>query len=328
MSKAIVVSKPGGPEVFQMQNFKLNSKLGPDDILIKHTHIGVNYIDVYYRSGLYPINNKQAIPGVEAVGVVEDFGDNVQGLRKGSKIIYFTPEAGAYCDRRIIHQQYAVSLPGDIREDVACATYMKAMTAHMLLLRVLVITREHTILIHSAAGAVGQIMCQWARHLGATVIGTVGSPERVSLARKAGAQFVIDRSSEDVVRKVMEYTKNVGVNVAYDSVGKDTFTQTIQSLTYLGMAVSYGQSSGPVPPFDLALLAHRSNFLTRPSVFTYKGYKMEVILTATEIFELLRRGVLNVPIAKRFPFSVEGVRQLHQDLQGRKLSGSCVIEVQ
>jgi NADPH2:quinone reductase len=271
-----------------------------NEVRIKHTAIGVNYIDVYHRTGVYPLAAPH-IPGIEAAGVVEEVGSDVIDFAPGERVIYGTSASGgAYATHNNIPAKDVIKLPNDLPDEDVLTLFMKGMTVHMLLCRVYFVMPENTILIHAAAGGVGTYMCQWAKFIGAKVIGTVSSPEKAVWAENNGCDYVINTTSEDIVKRVMEITNGKGVPVVYDSVGRATFQQSIDCLAPLGLLVSYGQSSGAVPPVDLSIFAKKSLFFTRPTVFNYKSERNELLMTAMEIFEGMRQGVLKPRISHKF----------------------------
>ncbi len=323
MSKAIVVNKPGGPEVLRMKEVPLRP-LGPNDVLVRHTAIGINYIDVYQRTGLYSMD-ANGVPGVEAVGVVEAVGEKVEGFTVGSRVGYATTPYGAYCDKRVVHHKYLVAIPNYINDEVAAASLMKGMTAHYLLFRTFTVTNQHTIIIHAAAGGVGQFLCRWAKHIGAKVIATVGSEAKVQVAQSCGADHVICLAKQNLVDEVEKITHGDGVVVVYDGIGKDTYKQSLECLMPLGLFVSYGQSSGPIENFDMSLLSRNSLYMTRPSIFVYKSHRAELVLSANEVFLMIQKGVLKPVINKKYRFTEADIQQAHIDLEGRKGMGSNII---
>ena len=293
------------------------------EVRVKHTAIGVNYIDVYHRTGLYPLP-APGIPGVEATGIVEECGAGVEGFSRGDRVVYGTaPHAGAYATHNNVEGRYLIKVPSDINDEALLALFMKGMTTHYLICRVYFVLAENTILIHSAAGGVGTYMGQWAHSVGCTIIGTVSSDAKVAWAKENGYTHVINTSKEDVVKRVMEITKGRGVPVVYDAVGKDTFQQSIDCLANMGLFVSYGQSSGPVPPVDLSIFSKKSLFYTRPSLFNYKADRNELVLTAMELFEGMRQNVLKPRIGGKF--ALRDAAAAHTALEGRKTMGSILL---
>ncbi len=268
MSKAIRLEKTGGPEVMQWVDVEVGEP-GAGEIRVKHHAIGLNYIDVYFRTGLYP----QPLPaglGMEAAGVVEAVGEGVTNLKPGDRVAYASRPPGAYCEARVMSAAFVVKLPDAITFEQGAAMMLQGMTAQYLLRRTYPVQAGQTILIHAAAGGVGLIACQWAKALGATVIGTVGSDEKAELARAHGCDHPIIYTRENFTERVREITGGAGVPVVYDSIGKDTFVHSLDALAPLGMMVSFGNSSGPIAPIDSGMLASRGSlFFTRPSLFSY-----------------------------------------------------------
>lgn len=293
------------------------------EVRIKHTAIGVNFIDVYHRTGLYPLPSP-AIPGIEATGYIEEVGSGVEGFAVGDKVIYGTSaHAGAYATHNNIDQKQLIKVPFDISDEQLLALFMKGLTTHYLLCRVYYVLPENTILVHSAAGGVGTYMCQWGSFIGCKIIGTVSSDEKAKWAIENGCTYVINTKKEDVVKKVLEYTNGRGVPVAYDAVGKDTFQQTIDCLAPMGLFVSYGQASGAIPPVDLSVFSPKSLFYTRPSVFNYKADRNELVLSSMELFEGMRQNVLRPRISGRY--ALKDAAHAHKLLEGRQTMGSIIL---
>lgn len=323
-NKAAVFREPGGPEVLKLENIADPSKPGPGQVVVRHTAIGVNYIDAYYRSGLYKVKATPFVPGVEAVGVVEDRGPDI-AIPIGTRVAYGLATFGAYCERRIIEDNKLIPVPENISDQAVASVLHKGMIAHMLLYRVFKLQKEDKILVHNASDGVGQLLCQWARSIGATVIGIVDHIEKVSVAKRNGCEHVANYKEQDVTKLVREVTNGQGVNVVYDSVGKDTFNIAMQCLAPLGLFVSYDQSSGPIPGVNLLSLAGKSLFMTRPSVHYYKSHGIEMALTANEVFEKIRTGKLSVPAST--VYGLADAAGAHADMQEQKSPGSIVIKV-
>lgn len=293
------------------------------EVRIRHTAIGVNFIDVYHRTGLYPLA-APFIPGVEAVGYVEEVGPGVEGYNVNDKVIYGTsPNAGGYSTHNNIHQDLLIKVPFDINEESLLSLFMKGMTVHMLLCRVYYVMPENTILVHAAAGGVGTYICQWASYTGAKIIGTVSSDAKAKWAKDNGCTYTINTKTEDVVKRVMEITNGRGVPVVYDAVGQATFQQSIDCLAPMGLFVSYGQASGPIPPVDLSTFAKKSLFFTRPSVFNYKSDRKEFVLTAIELMEGMRQNMLKPRIGARF--ALKDAAEAHKALENRQTMGSIIL---
>lgn len=322
MTKAIVIHTPGGPEVMKWEAVTLPPP-GEGEVLIRHTAIGLNYIDVYYRTGLYPAPSPFT-PGMEASGVVVKCGPGVSLFKEGERVAYALGPLGAYSQERVIHEKYLMKLPDEISDQLAAGLMVKGLTAHYLVRRTFMLNKNHTILVHAAAGGVGLLLCQWAKYLGARVIGTVSSPEKAELAKQNGCEFPIIYKSENVVERVKEITGGRGVNVVYDSVGKDTFMDSLDCLMRFGMMVSYGQASGPIPPFDIGLLARKGSlFLTRPSLAHYKEDTQEYIVSCAEMFDLVLSGDLRIHI--RQSYYLHDAPAAHRDLESRKTEGSTIL---
>jgi len=323
-NKAIVINETGGPEVLKLQSIPAPKAPGPGQLLIKHTAIGVNFMDIYYRKGIYKAAKLPMVPGIEACGVVEEVGQGVK-IPIGTRVIYATAQTGAYCERRLISEKFVVGVPSDVPDNVAVAFFSKALTAHYLLFRCYSLQKDEFILVHAAAGGVGQMLCQYAKHLGARVIGTVGSAEKLNAAYNSGCAQVINYTSQDFVAEVQKITGGTGLGVVYDSVGKDTFAKSLQCLRNFGMMISYGQSSGVVPPINILSLAAKGLFLTRPTLMLYKGTKQELVLSAIEVFKMLEDKILKPSIYKAYP--LEQAAQAHADIEARRTTGSVILTV-
>ena len=319
---AIRVHEPGGPEVLRWEDATVGEP-GTGEARIRHTAVGLNYVDVYYRTGLYKPPSYPFTPGSEAAGVVEAVGPGVSDVRPGMRVAYGAAPMGAYSQARLVPADRLVPLPDGIDDRTAAAMMLKGMTAHYLLLRIGQIKKGDTILVHAAAGGVGLIACQWARALGATVIGTVGSDEKAHVAREHGCHHPIIYTREKFVERVKEITGGKGVRVAYDSVGKDTLLGSLECLRPLGMVALFGQSSGPVPPFDLSLLARGSNFITRPSIFHYVAAREDLLAAARALFDVVLSGTVKIEVRQAYPLS--DAARAHRDLESRKTTGSTVL---
>ncbi len=323
MVKAIKVYAQGGPEALRYEDIDPGSP-GPGEVLLRHTAIGLNFLDVYYRSGLYPPpNGLPLIPGGEAAGVVKALGEGVEGLTPGDRVAYTTP-LGAYCEERVIAADRLVKLPDSISDEQAAGMMLKGLTAEYLLRRTFKVKAGDTILFHAAAGGVGLLAGQWAKHLGATVIGTAGSPEKAALAHSHGFDHVINYRDEDFVARVKEITGGKMCDVVYDFVGKDTFPGSLDCLRPLGMFVSFGQSSGSIPPFNLALLAQKGSlFATRPTLFVYIAKRDDLVAAAGALFDVVASGKVKVMVNQRYALKDAG--QAHADLEGRKTTGTTIL---
>lgn len=322
MIRAIRFSQTGGPEVLRLEQIEL-APPGPGEVRVLHKAIGVNFIDTYHRTGLYKVPLPAGL-GLEAAGVVEAVGPGVTRFRAGDRIVYASGPLGAYAEAANVVAERAVRLPETVSFAVGAASLLKGLTAHYLLRRTFAVKAGQTILFHAAAGGVGTIAVQWAAHLGATVIGTVGSASKVELARTLGCDHVIDTARENLVARVREITQGRGVPVAYDSVGRDTFQQTLDCLSPLGLFVSFGNSSGPVPPFDGGLLAQKGSlFFTRPTLAHYVTTAQELDHAAGELFDLMGRGI----IRHREPtsYALSQAADAHRALESRQTTGSLVL---
>ncbi|MBZ5588513.1 MAG: quinone oxidoreductase [Acidobacteriia bacterium] len=321
MTMGVRIHETGGPEVLRWEGIEVG-RPGVGEVRLAQSAVGLNFIDVYHRSGLYKLA-LPAVIGSEAAGVVEEVGAGVTGFKVGDRVSY-AGVTGAYAQARLIAADRLVPLPGDIRDDAAAAAMLKGMTAQYLLRRTCRVEPGDMVLIHAAAGGVGLIACQWAKHLGATVIGTVSTDEKATLARSHGCDHPIVTRREDFVARVKEITGGRGVRVVYDSVGKDTWEGSLDCIRPLGMMVSYGNSSGPVPSFSpLVLSAKGSLFLTRPTLMAYTARREDLMASAGELFDVIRRGVVRVEINRTYPLA-EAARA-HRDLEERRTTGSSVL---
>ena len=325
MPKAIRIHQHGGPEVLKWEEIDPGQP-GSGEALVRHEAVGLNYIDVYHRSGLYPLPALPATPGLEAAGVVAAIGPAVGEVAVGDRVAYAGIPPGAYAEMRRIPAHRLVKLPAGISAQQAAAMMLQGMTARYLLKGCWHVGPGTVLLIHAAAGGVGLIVCQWARHLGATVIGTTGSPEKAELARAHGCQHPLVYTQEDFASRVKEITGGKGVDVVYDSVGQATFMKSLDCLRPMGMMVSFGQSSGPMPPLDLSLLAQKGSlFLTRPSLMTYTARREDLLAHARDLFEVVQSGAVKVEVRRTYPLSEAS--RAHRDLEGRKTTGSSVLTV-
>ena len=323
MSKAIRIHEHGGPDVLVYEDAPVEQpKAG--EALVRHTAIGLNYLDTYYRTGLYPApNGLPLVPGNEAAGVVEALGDGVNGLRVGDRVAYVGP-LGAYAEQRVIPADRLVKLPETISDEQGAAMMLQGMTVEYLLRRTFAVKPGDTVLYHAAAGGVGLIFGQWAKHLGATVIGTAGSPEKVELAKAHGYDHVIDYTKEDFVAQVQEITGGKKCDVVYDSVGKDTYEGSLDCLKTRGLFVTFGQSSGPIPPFNLGVLSQKGSlFLTRPTLFAYIAKRDELEESAAALFDVVAKGIVKININQRY--RLEDAAQAHRDLEARKTTGTTIL---
>jgi NADPH:quinone reductase len=322
MTHAIRIRETGGPEVMHWTTVSIGAP-GAGEVRIRNTAVGLNFIDCYHRSGLYTLPLPSGL-GMEAVGVVEAQGRDVEGLRPGDRVASIGPPVGAYAEQRLMPATRVVRVPDGVDDRVAAAALFKGLTAHYLLFRTWPVKSGERILVHAAAGGVGQIMCQWARHLGATVIGTVGSEEKVALALTRGCHHVINYNRENFARRVREITHGEGVDVVYDSVGQATFEGSLDCLRPMGLLASFGNASGPVPPFDpLVLMKKGSLFFTRASLMDYTKQREDLVAGATAVLEALGKGIVRVEIGQTYP--LREAAQAHRDLEARRTTGSTVL---
>ncbi|KDP22449.1 hypothetical protein JCGZ_26280 [Jatropha curcas] len=322
MVKAIRVHELGGPEVLKWEDVEIGEP-GQGEIRVKNKAIGLNFIDVYFRKGVYKASSMPFTPGMEAVGVVIAVGPGVTGMNVGDIVAYAGQPMGSYAEEQILPANKVVPVPSSVGPVIAASVMLKGMTAQFLLRRCFKVKRGHTILVHAAAGGVGSLLCQWANALGATVIGTVSSKEKATQAKDDGCHHVINYKEEDFVASVNEITSGSGVDVVYDSVGRDTFQGSLACLKTRGYMVSFGQSSGTPDPVPLSALALKSLFLTRPSLMQYTETRDELLETAGEVFANITSGVLRVRVNHTYPLAQAA--QAHADLENRRTSGSVVL---
>lgn len=322
MTHGIMLREPGGPEQLRWERVEVPNP-GPHQVRVRHTAIGVNFHDTYVRSGLYKTLALPGVPGLEAVGIVEELGPGTGGLAVGDRVYYICEAYGAYAQARILPAALALHVPDAIGDADAAAVTLKGMTACILLRHVHRVSPGQTLLIHAAAGAIGQPLCRWAKHLGAMVIATVGSSEKAAVARACGADHVILYRDEPFPDRVREITKGRGVDVAYDSVGKDTFLDSLECLDYLGHLVNFGQSSGPVAPLNVPLLAAKSITLTRPLLFHYIRGREALERMAGETFDAVAAGVIRPEIGLSLPLAKAS--EAHRALESRATTGAVVL---
>jgi len=322
MTRVIKIEKTGGPEVLKIETIELG-KTGPEEVLIEQKAIGLNFIDTYHRSGLYPLELPSGI-GAEGSGIIKKIGSKVKDFSIGDRVAYAGVPLGAYSSERNYPTKNLVKIPEEIAFDVAATLMTKGLTAYYLLYKTYPISPSETLLFHAAAGGVGQIFCQWAKSLGCKIIGTVGSDEKIDIAKENGCDFVINYSTEDFAKKVLELTKGKGVPVVYDGVGKNTFEGSIECLQMRGMLVSFGNSSGLVENIDVKkMIQPKSLYFTRPTMFHYLATKNELEEGAEKLFEKVKLGKIKVEISKKY--DLEDVVQAHKDLEGRKIIGPAII---
>ncbi len=323
MVKAIRIRENGGPEVMKWEDYKVPLP-GEGEVLIEHSAIGLNFIDVYHRTGLYPLPGLPWVLGMEGAGTVSDVGEGVDEFKPGDRVAYAGMPPGSYAEARTIPAHRLVKLPESISMETAAAMMLQGMTVRYLLRGCYDVKEGDTILFHAAAGGVGLIACQWAKALGATVIGTVGSDEKADLAKAHGCDHTIVYTRENFTEKVKEITGGEGVAVVYDSIGKDTFEGSLDSLRPMGTMVSYGNASGPVDNFNLGILAQKGSlFVTRPTLMTYTAKREDLLAHAQDLFDVVTSGDVTISINQRYPLSEAA--QAHIDLEARKTTGSTIL---
>ncbi|SOE54304.1 NADPH2:quinone reductase [Burkholderia sp. OK233] len=322
MPYAIRIHETGGPEKLVWDEISVGDP-GPGQARLRQTAVGVNFIDIYYRAGLYELP-RPFIPGREAVGVVEAVGPDVTSLKPGDRVVYSGVQ-GAYAQVRLVPADRLVKLPDGISDEFGAAMMQKGMTAQFLCRQTYQVSKGDTILVHAAAGGVGLVLCQWAKHLGATVIGTVSTEEKAQIVKAHGCDYPLIHGKDRFVKAVKEITGGVGVPVVYDSIGKDTFMGSLDCLKPRGLMVLYGQSSGPVPPFDISILDKKGSlFLTRPTQNAYLPTRAHVEEGAKEVFDVVLSGAVKVLINQRFP--LKDAAEAHRAMESRKTVGSLVLQ--
>ena len=314
MTKAIIIKKQGGPEVLELSEIKLGAP-GPNEIKVKNIAIGLNYIDTYHRSGLYPVNLPSGI-GLEAAGKIIEIGSNVKDLHVGDNVAYAGGIPSAYAEERILSAHLGVKIPDGISHKVAASIMTKGLTTHL--------TSKDIVLFHAAAGGVGQVFSQWAKGIGCKLIGTVGSDEKIAIAKENGCDHVINYTKQDFVKEVNDITNGSGVSVVYDGVGKNTFKGSVQCLQPRGMMVSFGNASGPLDPLDVPKdLQFKSLFFTRPTMKDYYTNRSEVVEGSEKLFEQIKFGKIKVKIFKEY--ALADAKQAHIDLESRKINGPAIF---
>jgi len=322
MPKSIIINKHGGPEVLELTDATVRSP-GPKDIKIKNLAIGLNFIDTYHRTGLYPVKLPSGL-GMEGAGVVEEVGSEVKNFSRGDNIAYASLPLGSYSEERVIPEKIAVKIPSGITHKIAASIMTKGLTVHYLLYKTYKVSAGETVLFHAAAGGVGQIFCQWAKSIGCKVIGTVGSDSKIDVAKKNGCDFVVNYNKESFDKKVLEITGNKGLGVVYDGVGKDTFEKSINCLKPRGMMVSFGNSSGTLNPIDVKKhIAPKSLFFTRPALTNYVSERNDLEEGVDSVFEQIKFGRIKIKIFKEYALS--DARKAHEDLEARKILGPTLL---
>ena len=320
--RAVKIKKAGGPEILELEDISLRKPV-KDEVLIEHVAIGLNYIDTYHRSGLYPLIFPSGL-GMEASGIIKDIGPDVSNFSVGDKVAYASVPLGAYSTHRIFKSKTLVKVPDDIDLTLAATLMTKGLTTYYLLHKTYPVSEGQTILFHAAAGGVGQIFCQWAKSLGCRVIGTVGNDEKIDLAKKNGCDEVINYSKEDFSKRVMELTDNKGIPVVYDGVGKSTFEKSIKCLETRGMMISFGNASGALDPINVPKsLQPKGLFFVRPSMQQYLHTRKELDEASKTLFEKISSGKVKVEIFKKY--KLDDIKQAHIDIESRKIIGPAVI---
>jgi len=323
MSKAIRIHETGGPEVLTWEEYDPGTP-GPGEVKIVHEAVGLNFIDVYHRTGLYPLPSLPVVPGLEGAGVVQDVGDGVTEFSKGDRVAYAGVPPGAYSEVRCIPAHRLVMLPEEISTHDAAGMMLQGMTARYLLKGCFDVQPGSILLIHAASGGVGSIMCQWAKHIGAITIGTVGSLDKADMAKANGCTHTVLYQEENFQEEVRKITRGRGVDVVYDSVGQDTFMKSLDCLRPLGTMVSFGQSSGPVGSIDISILAAKGSlFLTRPSLMHYTAERSDLLVHAQDLFEVVVSGAVKMHIMQEY--ALKDAARAHQDLEDRKTTGSSIL---
>ncbi len=322
MAHAIRIHANGGPEVLKWETIEVGPP-GPGEVRLRQAAVGLNFIDVYHRSGLYKLPGFPAVIGMEGAGTVEAVGPGVSDFKAGDRVAY-AGVLGGYAEERLIAADRLVKLPADIDDASAAAMMLQGMTARYLLRETYRCTPETVLLFHAAAGGVGLIVCQWAKAIGATMIGTVGSEEKARLAEANGCTHVINYRTEDYVARVREITGGKGCDVVYDGVGKDTFPSSLDCLRPKGLWVSFGNASGPVPPFDMAILSAKGSlYATRPTLMTYVAQRADLLANAAELFAMVAKGAVKIAVSRTYP--LRDAAAAHRDLEARKTTGSIVL---
>ena len=323
MTKAIRIHQTGGPDAMRWEDIEVGAP-GPDEVRIRHEAVGLNYIDVYFRTGLYPSPSLPFSPGMEGAGIVEAVGAEVGSLEVGDQVAYAAPPVGSYAEARLMPAAKVVKVPAGIDSKQAAAMMLQGMTVEYLLRRTYPVRSGETILFHAAAGGVGLIACQWAKHLGATVIGTVSSDEKAELARAHGCDHPIVYTREDFTERVMALTDGDGVPVVYDAVGRDTFEGSLDCLRPRGMLVSFGQSSGKIDPFDVGILSAKGSlYVTRPTLMTYTASRTDLEDSAQALFDVVGQGAVRVTVNQTFPLAEAAAA--HRALESRQTTGSTLL---
>ena len=322
MTKAIIIKNPGGPEVLEIINIKLEAP-GPDQIKVKNIAIGLNYIDTYHRSGLYPVSLPSGI-GLEGAGKITEIGSNVKDLNIGDNVAYAGGAPSAYAEERILPAHLGVKIPNGISHKIAACIMTKGLTTHYLLCKTYKLTSNDVVLFHAAAGGVGQVFSQWAKGIGCKLIGTVGSDEKISIAKENKCDHVINYTKQDFVKEVRDITKGLGVSVVFDGVGKDTLKGSLECLKPRGTMISFGNASGALNPLNVSKdIQSKSLFFTRPTMKDYYTNRNEVAEGAEELFKQVKFGKIKIKIFKEY--ALTDAKQAHLDLEARKINGPAIL---
>ena len=322
MTKAIIIKKPGGPEVLEITDIKL-AALSPDQIKVKNIAIGLNYIDTYHRSGLYPVPLPSGI-GLEGAGKVTEIGSNVKDLNIGDSVAYAGGTPSAYAEERILSAHLGVKIPDGISHKIAACIMTKGLTTHYLLRKTYKLTSNDVVLFHAAAGGVGQVFSQWAKGIGCKLIGTVGSDEKISIAKENGCDHVINYTKQDFIKEVKDITQNLGVSVVFDGVGKNTLKGSLECLKPRGTMISFGNASGSLDPLNVSTdIQSKSLFFTRPTMKDYYTNRSEVVEGAEELFKQIKFGKIKIKIFKEY--ALAKAKQAHLDLEARKINGPAIL---
>jgi NADPH:quinone reductase len=319
----VVMTGPGPPSVLRYEQHEIATP-GPHEVLIRQTAIGLNYIDIQHRTGRYPLPCYPSPIGMEGAGIIDAIGDEVHAFKPGDRVVYSSMPIGAYADLRLMPADRLVPLPATIPDSLAAAIFTKGITAHYLIFTTFAVKAGDTILVHAAAGGVGLILCQWAKHLGAMVIGTVGTEQKAEVARAHGCDATIVYTTEDFVGAVRRLTQGNGVAAVFDSVGKDTFEKSLRCLAPRGLLVSFGTASGPIAPFDIFELNRLDSlYVTSPAFVTHTRDRSELLRRADALFGAIAAGVVKIKVGRTYPLA--GAAQAHEDLQARRTTGLSIL---
>jgi NADPH2:quinone reductase len=321
--QAFVLKKAGGASNLKLDKNFPDPKPKKNEVVIKHSAVGVNFFDVAFRKGQYDLPEVPAVLGMEGVGIIESIGSAVKDYKVGERVAYATGGLGSYAEKKAVHQHHLLIPPANLGDEVIAGTLLKGLMAHALLHRVYISKRAKRILVHAAAGGVGHILCQWAKYIGLEIIGTVGSDAKINFAKSSGCKDVINYSKTNFVEEVAKITNHEGVGLVYDSVGKDTFDKSLECLWPMGMCVTFGESSGNTDKLDLNQLVTSSLYVTRPTMALYKANRIELTLSAAEVFATLTKNIVKPKITT---YAFQDVAKAHEDLESRNTMGSLVLK--